>query len=430
MLHLSTWPAGGLLQGTAGIGRVEIAETQAADLDVMLTAGSGILSVPSVVTIPAGSLNASFPLTPNASGVTELTAVAGDPGYETAATLVAVTSDAGALSIEVESGDEQAGAKGAQLALPVVLRVRDRNRLPYSGIAVTLSASDDSLLTPARGMTDADGRVEITWRLGSQQGTSTLTARLEQAPAVQATATALVAGGRPNFSAGAVANAASYTTGPPGEQPAITPGSLYSIFGTDLALDTAIAPAVPITRTLAGTVVRINGVPVPLLYVSPAQINLQVPFELEGAVAEIVVETSIGASAVVQMVVRPIHPGLFFDVASGIGAVVNLDGTLVSERPAQRGEFVQIFATGLGAVEPAVTTGVAAAITPLSVTVSQPRVTIGGQQAEVQFSGLAPFLVGVYQINARVPASLAPGRHALRIEIAGVESQEVVVEIQ
>jgi uncharacterized protein (TIGR03437 family) len=57
-------------------------------------------------------------------------------------------------------------------------------------------------------------------------------------------------------------------------------------------------------------------------------------------------------------------------------------------------------------------------------------VTIGGSEAEVRFSGLAPFLAGVYQINAVVPAGLAPGRYVLRIEISGLTSNEVLIDVE
>jgi uncharacterized protein (TIGR03437 family) len=430
MLQLSTWPAAGVLQGAAGAGQVEIAEARTTDLGVMLTAGSGVISVPPTVTIPAGSLSASFAITPQAAGVTELTATTAEAGFELAHTLVAVRSNPADLSLKVESGSGQSGGRGSLLRQPVVVRVVDGNFLPYSGVDLVFSTTDDSVITPTTAVTDATGQVQVEWRLGSQEGPTTLTARLERAPAVQAVATARVAGGQPSFSAAAVVSAASYLAGPDGEPPAIGPGSLQSIFGSDLATDTAAAQSLPLPLTLAGTIVRINGVPSPLLYVSPGQINFQVPFELAGVTAEMEIETPAGLSEVVNIAVRALHPGIFFDTATGAGAVLNADNTLVSENPARRGEAIQIFATGLGAVEPAGHTGVAAAASPQSLTVSSPRVTIGGIEADVSFSGLAPFFAGLYQVNAKVPAAVAAGQQPLRIEIDGVPSNEVLIAVQ
>jgi uncharacterized protein (TIGR03437 family) len=430
MLHLSTWPAAGVLAGTPGTGRVEIAEARTTNLAVMLSAGSGVISVPTVVTIPAGSLAASFPITPNAAGVTELTAVAGEPGFDLAHTLVAVGTNAAELSIEVESGSGQSGGKGSLLPQPVVIQVADRNLLPYSGVELVFSASDDSVITPAAAVTDSTGRAQVQWRLGSQEGTSTLTARLERAPAVTAVVTASAAGDRPGFLAAGVVNAASYLAGPSGQPPGLTPGSLHSIFGNDLASGTAVAQSLPLPFVLAGTIVRINGLAVPLLFVSPGQINFQVPFELAALTAEITIETTAGLSAAQTIAVHPLSPAIFHDTATGAGAVLNADDTLVSEIPARPGEAVQIFATGLGAVDPAGRTGVAAAAVPLSTTLGNPRVTIGGLGAKVSFSGLAPFLAGVYQVNATVPPGLAPGQHVLRMEIGGLASNDVLIAVQ
>jgi uncharacterized protein (TIGR03437 family) len=430
LLQLSTWPAAGVLEGSPGTGQAEIAEVRATDLDVMLSASSGVIAVPAAVTIPAGSLTASFPITANATGVAELTAAAAEPGFDTAHTLVAVTANAGQLSLNVDGGDGQFGGRGAVLPEPVVFQVEDADLLPYSGVTLIFSTNDDGVVTPATAVTDAAGRAAVEWRLGSRDGSSVLTARVEQAPTVLATATALVSGDPPMFSAAAVVNAANYAPGPAGEPAALTPGGLHSIFGLSLAVDTSAAQSLPLPFSLAGTFVRINGVPAPLLFVSPGQINFQVPFELSASAAEIAVETPAGVSGIATVAVRPIHPGIFFDPATGDGAILNADNTLVSEVPARPGEAIQIFATGLGAVEPAGRTGVAAATLPHSATVNLPRVTIGNLDAVVSFSGLAPLLAGVYQINAVVPGGLAPGRHVLRLEISGLPSNEVMVDVQ
>ncbi len=430
MLQLSTWPAAGVLQGTEGVGQVEISQARTSDLNVTLSAGSGVIGVPSAVTIPAGSLTASFPIAANAPGVSQLNAATAEPGFDSPHTLVQVRSDGAELSLQVESGDGQSGGTGGLLRQPVVVRVEDGNHLPYSGVDLVFSASDDSVITPATATTDGEGRARVEWRLGSQEGPATLTARLERAPAVLTTAAALVAGGPPRFTAPGVVNAASYLAGPNGEPAALTPGSLQSIFGSDLAGGTAAAQSLPLPLTLGNTTLRINGIAAPLLYISPGQINFQVPFELTGATAEMTIETPVGLSDAVTVAVRALHPGVFFNTATGVGAVLNADNTPLDQNPARPGEAIQIFVTGLGAVEPAGRTGAAAAAEPHSLTLSTPRVTIGGIDAEVGFSGLAPFYAGLYQVNATVPAALAPGQYPLRIEIEGVPSNEVLIPVE
>src|SRR5207248_8809007 len=117
-------------------------------------------------------------------------------------------------------------------------------------------------------------------------------------------------------------------------------------------------------------------------------------------------------------------PGLFTLNSSGIGyaAVVhNADGSLVTpSNPAQAGEYIAIFATGLGAVFPQVPDGAPGPISPLSTTNNTITVYIGNTAAPVVFSGLAPTLAGLYQVNVQIPAGLTAGDNGL--DISGPDS--------
>ena len=209
----------------------------------------------------------------------------------------------------------------------------------------------------------------------------------------------------------------------------MTPGGLYSIFGTSLSVGTDSASSLPLPRQLAGTTVSINGTPVPLLHASPLQINLKVPFELNGSTAKILVTSEAGSSETIEVSITQTQPGIFFNAQTGVGAILNADGTPVTQRVPAAGDFVQIFMTGLGAVEPGGRTGIAASVSPLSVTTVSPQVLIGGREASVVFSGLAPFFAGLYQINAQIPMELPPGRHTLSVNAGGVSSNEVFLEV-
>ena len=186
----------------------------------------------------------------------------------------------------------------------------------------------------------------------------------------------------PVIVAGGVVNAATFREG-------ASPGALISIFGTGLTSAPAqAAVSLPLPVTLAGTTVTVNGTPVPLLYVSSTQINAQLPFELAPGTAEIAIS---GGSAPERFRVQAAAPGIFAVTA-----------------PARRPDgILSIYATGLGAVAPRVATGAAAAAEPLSRTVIEPVVTIGGVRAAVQFSGLAPGFVGLYQVNVVIPPGVA-----------------------
>ena len=174
-----------------------------------------------------------------------------------------------------------------------------------------------------------------------------------------------------------------------------------------------------------------NGIPAPLIFVSSNQINVQAPVQLTGPTVEIVISTIAGPSATVTAPLGSAQPGIFFDTASGLGAVIhNSDGKPTTEHPARAGDFLQIYATGLGAVSPAVAAGFPAPPSPPSRTVSQPQVSIAGQSAPVGFAGLAPGFSGLYQLNVQVPDGVPPGRQRVGLTVNGLRSNEVFINLQ
>ena len=164
LLQLSTWPAAGVLRGSPGVGSVEIATPLTADLDVMLTTDNGFIEVPAVVTIFAGSTEAPFTIDGMEDGVASLTAVASAPGYDMAHSLVQVRSSPAELTLTIESGNSQATGDGGVLPRPVVFRLWDENHLPYSGVSVVVTPSDDGVATPSPALTDAS-RFSGSWAL-------------------------------------------------------------------------------------------------------------------------------------------------------------------------------------------------------------------------------------------------------------------------
>ncbi len=174
----------------------------------------------------------------------------------------------------------------------------------------------------------------------------------------------------------AAANAASFAAGSP-----VAPGSVVSIFGNFTGSQTAAAGAYPLPRKLGDTDVLIDGKAAPLYYVSPGQVNLQLPAAqtVGQALAEIRVGGQVTARAPVTVLAN----------AAGIFGAVNQDGKVNSATAsARRGEVLHIFATGLGAVTPAVDDGAAAGSQTLSNGVVAPNVFLGGRQLSLLFSGL------------------------------------------
>jgi uncharacterized protein (TIGR03437 family) len=99
--------------------------------------------------------------------------------------------------------------------------------------------------------------------------------------------------------------------------------------------------------------------------------------------------------------------------------------------PARPHDYLTIFATGLGAVQPPVESGAAApSVEPLARSVSTPLVTIGGIPAEVVYSGLAPGLVGLYQLNIQVPGGIQSGMQTVEIDHHGVTSNVSAVPVE
>lgn len=211
---------------------------------------------------------------------------------------------------------------------------------------------------------------------------------------------------------GGVVNGASFR---PAAAPdsAVAAGSIVSIFGQNLAARTASATAVPLPSNLADTSVTIGGRPAPLFFVSASQINAQVPWATPTGRAAVVVTTAAGQSTPVDVRVADVSPGLFavYPIGRGPGAVQNLQaGKLVANtfgKGVKAGGTVVLYATGLGAVAPTLPDGAAAS--GLSKTKATPTVLIGDRPAAVDYSGLAPGYVGLYQINATVPADVPEG---------------------
>ena len=140
----------------------------------------------------------------------------------------------------------------------------------------------------------------------------------------------------------------------------------------------------------------------------------------------------IGPAATVN--VAPEVPGIFSLAGSGAGqgAVLNQDGTFNSQgNPAAPGSVIQIFATGLGATDPPVEAGQPGATEPpFNRTTITPVVLIGGVPAEVSFSAMAPSFVGLYRVDAIVPAGTLSGKQDLQIIIIGVPSNTVTIAVE
>jgi uncharacterized protein (TIGR03437 family) len=197
------------------------------------------------------------------------------------------------------------------------------------------------------------------------------------------------------------------------------PGSIASIYGTNLASGTCKADRIPLPTQLqcSNTKVLFNGREAPLYYVSPDQINAQVPFESgPGMISVNIIRDGLQSGAEVINVQNQ-APASFTINQQGTGYVAmqhaNYNAVTPANpmRPAETGIF---YGTGFGQSTPPVATGQGTPTDQLYRT-AVPTVRIGGQTADVLFSGKAPFFVGLDQINATLPATLPTGSQTVEI---------------
>jgi len=275
-----------------------------------------------------------------------------------------------------------------------------------------------------------------TWRPVKPAADITITVRAELSPLTAAEIRAR--GGVPENArapalySGGIVHAASFAPAGP-----LAPGSIVSVFGRNLATGALGAATLPLPTSLAGATLTVAGIDVPLFYSSADQINAQLPFELAPNTRyQAVVKISDAITVPETITVASARPGIFTTSQDGKGQGIIMDtaNRLVdAANPAKAGDVVVVYCTGLGATNPAAKSGQAAPTppAPLAKVTTPVTVTIGGQPAAVQFAGLTPGLVGLYQVNVQIPSGVAPGSSVpLVISQDGVPSNTVTLGIR
>ncbi len=239
-------------------------------------------------------------------------------------------------------------------------------------------------------------------------------------------------------------------------QPTLVPGEYAAIFGTGLSnfndnngaaeslntTPTAIASD-PIVNGAAVLPLQIDYVTVSFdvpsagisvaghpTYVSPGQVNLQIPWELQGQ-SSVQVKVTLNGDLIGNVVTVPLANAApsFFEYNGTTIAALNTSYQLITTgNPAQRGQTVLLYANGLGAVANPPASGTPAGSN--STTIATPTVSIGGQNAQVTFSGLAPTLPGLYQLNATVPTGISAGVQNVTVSIGGATSPVGTIAVQ
>jgi uncharacterized protein (TIGR03437 family) len=206
----------------------------------------------------------------------------------------------------------------------------------------------------------------------------------------------------PSYTAAGIVNASNYAPGP------FAPGSVISIFGTGLARSTETATAADI-RNLEFNYVRVfaNNQPVPVLFVSPGQINFQMSTLVNPGPVVVRVATQGLSGPEITITLVNSAPSLF-SLPGGDGYALATDAAgnlLTADNRAHPGDWVVIYLTGLGRTSPNANPG---EIPNYAAQVVSPvRVTLGGVAVDapmyLKYVGLTPTWTGLYQINLVVP---------------------------
>ena len=405
-------------------------------------------------TLTLGLSTASLSLAPGASGAVTVTPAGAVPGAGYYSGVIAVTGTGVSLvvpyvymvgdgvpaSMFIDGGSGFDGTVGQDI--PAVFgepsfQLVDDFGLPVAGMPVTWSVSGPSpgslpTIVSADSVTSQYGFAGINQVvLGSQPGTYTFRAT--------------VAGGVQNFTGTArlapamrasdpVENAASFDT-------TVAPGSYVAIFGSNFSDATDISNTLRLPQAIDYVNVSFDvpsaGISVPghLTYVSPGQVNVQVPWELQGQTSALVkVTLDYSPGNVVTVPIQPFAPG-FFGPAGTVAALDANNVAINQSHPAVHGQAVQLFVNGLGPVANQPASGDPAPVSgnPLCRTTNAITVTIGdppGEQVAADFSGLAPGFAGLYQVNFTVPSDLQPGNQPITITVGGVTSQASAMWVQ
>jgi uncharacterized protein (TIGR03437 family) len=194
----------------------------------------------------------------------------------------------------------------------------------------------------------------------------------------------------------------------------VAPGGLISIYGQQMSPVNLATQEIPLPTALGESCLTVNGIAVPMLFVSSQQINGQLPANVNGN-ATMTLRTPGGISDNFYFSILPVAPSIFRSgiagPETGLATIFRNDnGQLITPtNPIHPNDIIIIYATGMGRTSPFVDSGLAASADPLSNTLVSAVVTLGGVPLNVLYAGLVPGEVGVYQINASVPAGVPQG---------------------
>ncbi len=228
-----------------------------------------------------------------------------------------------------------------------------------------------------------------------------------------------------------VINAAGY-----GKSDNISPGSLISIYGTNLASTLAQADSATLsTSMLDVNAVMFGTIKAPLKFVFGSQINAQVPWGVPPGTSNVVVIRNGVSSAAYPASITAFSPTVYDFNPLEQAIAVNSDGTIagptpnilgaLASHPATAGDGIFFYASGLGGLDKAPPADGVNSLDTLRKTANELTVRVGGVAAKVDFAGLSPEFTGVYQVNIVIPQGAPTGNAVpITMSIGGVNSAD------
>jgi uncharacterized protein (TIGR03437 family) len=305
------------------------------------------------------------------------------------------------------------------------IAVSDTSNVSFTATAATALGGPWLSVTPATGTASGSLTVSVNTKgltADVYTGTITIAATGAASQVINVTLSAVL----PTIT-GIVSGASYDATG-------FAPGTIVSIFGTQLGPQTGVAFSVnsqgTVNTTLGGTTITVEGFPVTPLFVQNNQINIILPYTLNTtgqAYVEVNYNNMTSVQFNIQLAPADIQVFTANGSGSGPGSILNQDFSVNSAaNPAAPGSIVAVYATGGGAMLPAVTAGnVAGSV--LSMVSLPYSATVNGESAKVVYAGSAPGLVyGVDQFDVELPADAPAGAQNIILTVGGSTSQSDV----
>jgi uncharacterized protein (TIGR03437 family) len=237
---------------------------------------------------------------------------------------------------------------------------------------------------------------------------------------------------QPEIAPNGIVNAASFSA------KALTPGAVATVFGTAFTTETASATSVPLPTTLGGVTVRVNGVAVPLFYVSPTQINFQLPSDLKTArtipgdpayLARVRVHNATGYSLEAFIESYVDAPGIIAYADNQAVATDQQNRVIGPGNPAKPGDVITVYFVGSSSLAEVVPAGARAPADRLVPVTVPSRALLDNAGMQISFIGLTPGSVGLLQANLRIPPGTTPGSKTLQIFIGPTASNSVKLSV-